>query len=179
MAKTKKKTDYQYNYKPTGENVEEIVNWLQHQSDKPFSLNILIQQAMHKYGKTTDLKQLMLNQFINGDLSNGIQSAQAKPNQAPTTNTKQVPNNPTTQPDPNPDSAPEPNLFPQPDPYSKPIVSKVTDPHPTVMLNKDHHDSLPDNTKTISKQSQLPIQNDVEDDSEDDSAPNLAMLSKH
>lgn len=163
MAKTKKKTDYQYNYKPTGENVEEIVNWLQHQSDKPFSLNILIQQAMHKYGKTTDLKQLMLNQFINGDLSNGIQSAQAKPNQAPTTNTKPVSNNPTT----------------QPDPYSKPIVSKVTDPHPTVMLNKDHHDNLPDNTKTISKQSQLPTQNDVEDDSEDDSAPNLAMLSKH
>lgn len=171
MAKTKKKTDYQYNYKPTGENVEEIVNWLQHQSDKPFSLNILIQQAMHKYGKTTDLKQLMLNQFINGDLSNGIQNAQAKP--------KQAPNNPTPQPDPNPDSVQKPNLFPQPDPYSKPIVSKVTDPHPTVMLNDDHHDSLPDNTKTISKQSQIPTQHDVEDDSEDDSAPNLAMLSKH
>ena len=171
MAKTKKKTDYQYNYKPTGENVEEIVNWLQHQSDKPFSLNILIQQAMHKYGKTTDLKQLMLNQFINGDLSNGIQNAQAKP--------KQAPNNPTPQPDPNPDSVQKPNLFPQPDPYSKPIVSKITDPHPTVMLNNDHHDRLPDNTKTISKQSQLPTQHDVEDDSEDDSAPNLAMLSKH
>lgn len=171
MAKTKKKTDYQYNYKPTGENVEEIVNWLQHQSDKPFSLNILIQQAMHKYGKTTDLKQLMLNQFINGDLSNGIQNAQAKP--------KQEPNNPTPQPDPNPESVPKPNLFPQPDPYSKPIVSKVTDPHPTVMLNNDHHDSLPDNTKTISKQSQVPTQHDIEDDSEDDSAPNLAMLSKH
>lgn len=175
MAKTKKKTDYQYNYKPTGENVEEIVNWLQHQSDKPFSLNILIQQAMHKYGKTTDLKQLMLNQFINGDLSNGIQNAQAKP--------KQAPNNPTPQPDPNPDSVQKPNLFPQPDPYSKPIVSKITskitDPHPTVMLNNDHHDSLPDNTKTISKQSQIPTQHDVEDDSEDDSAPNLAMLSKH
>lgn len=171
MAKTKKKTDYQYNYKPTGENVEEIVNWLQHQSDKPFSLNILIQQAMHKYGKTTDLKQLMLNQFINGDLSNGIQNAQAKP--------KQAPNNPTPQPDPNPDSVQKPNLFPQPDPYSKPIVSKITDPHPTVMLNNDHHDSLPDNTKTISKQSQTPTQHDVEDDSEDDSAPNLAMLSKH
>lgn len=175
MAKTKKKTDYQYNYKPTGENVEEIVNWLQHQSDKPFSLNILIQQAMHKYGKTTDLKQLMLNQFINGDLSNGIQNAQAKP--------KQAPNNPTPQPDPNPDSVQKPNLFPQPDPYSKPIVSKITskitDPHPTVMFNNDHHDSLPDNTKTISKQSQIPTQHDVEDDSEDDSAPNLAMLSKH
>lgn len=171
MAKTKKKTDYQYNYKPTGENVEEIVNWLQHQSDKPFSLNILIQQAMHKYGKTTDLKQLMLNQFINGDLSNGIQNAQAKP--------KQAPNNPTPQPDPNPDSVQKPNLFPQPDPYSKPIISKITDPHPTVMLNNDHHDSLPDNTKTISKQSQTPTQHDVEDDSEDDSAPNLAMLSKH
>lgn len=171
MAKTKKKTDYQYNYKPTGENVEEIVNWLQHQSDKPFSLNILIQQAMHKYGKTTDLKQLMLNQFINGDLSNGIQNAQAKP--------KQAPNNPTPQPDPNPDSVQKPNLFPQPDPYSKPIVSKITDPHPTVMLNNDHHDSLPDNTKTISKQSQLSTQHDIEDDSEDDSAPNLAMLSKH
>lgn len=171
MTKTKKKTDYQYNYKPTGENVEEIVNWLQHQSDKPFSLNILIQQAMHKYGKTTDLKQLMLNQFINGDLSNGIQNAQAKP--------KQAPNNPTPQPDPNPDSVQKPNLFPQPDPYSKPIVSKITDPHPTVMLNNDHHDSLPDNTKTISKQSQIPTQHDIEDDSEDDSAPNLAMLSKH
>lgn len=171
MAKTKKKTDYQYNYKPTGENVEEIVNWLQHQSDKPFSLNILIQQAMHKYGKTTDLKQLMLNQFINGDLSNGIQNAQAKP--------KQATNNPAPQPDPNPDSIPKPNLFPQPDPYSEPITSKVTDPHPTVMLNNDHHDRLPDNTKTISKQSQLSTQHDIEDDSEDDSAPNLAMLSKH
>lgn len=56
---------YQYNYKPSGENVDEIVNWLKSQHDKGYSLNLIIRKAIHQYGINTDLKQYMTDRFIN------------------------------------------------------------------------------------------------------------------
>ena len=83
---------YQYNYKPSGENVNEIVNWLKNQHDKGYSLNLLIRKAIHQYGIETDLKQYMTDRFINDGYQTPIQ-----PSTQPTTQSQQMTtSNPTT-----------------------------------------------------------------------------------
>lgn len=76
---------YQYNYKPSGENVNEIVNWLKNQHDKGYSLNLLIRKAIHQYGIETDLKQYMTDRFINDGYQTPIQ-----PSTQPTVQSQQM-----------------------------------------------------------------------------------------
>lgn len=73
---------YQYNYKPSGENVNEIVNWLKNQHDKGYSLNLLIRKAIHQYGIETDLKQYMTDRFINDGYQTPIQPSTQPTNQS-------------------------------------------------------------------------------------------------
>lgn len=73
---------YQYNYKPSGENVNEIVNWLKNQHDKGYSLNLLIRKAIHQYGIETDLKQYMTDRFINDGYQAPIQPSTQPPIQS-------------------------------------------------------------------------------------------------
>lgn len=83
---------YQYNYKPSGENVNEIVNWLKNQHDKGYSLNLLIRKAIHQYGIETDLKQYMTDRFINDGYQTPIQTSTQ-----PTSQSQQMTtSNPTT-----------------------------------------------------------------------------------
>lgn len=83
---------YQYNYKPSGENVNDIVNWLKNQHDKGYSLNLLIRKAIHQYGIETDLKQYMTDRFINDGYQTPIQ-----PSTQPPINSQQMTtSNPTT-----------------------------------------------------------------------------------
>lgn len=83
---------YQYNYKPSGENVNEIVNWLKNQHDKGYSLNLLIRKAIHQYGIETDLKQYMTDRFINDGYQTPIQTSTQPTNQSQQMTTS----NPTT-----------------------------------------------------------------------------------
>ena len=83
---------YQYNYKPSGENVNEIVNWLKNQHDKGYSLNLLIRKAIHQYGIETDLKQYMTDRFINDGYQTPIQPSTQPKNQSQQMTTS----NPTT-----------------------------------------------------------------------------------
>lgn len=83
---------YQYNYKPSGENVNEIVNWLKNQHDKGYSLNLLIRKAIHQYGIETDLKQYMTDRFINDGYQTPIQPSTQSTNQSQQMTTS----NPTT-----------------------------------------------------------------------------------
>lgn len=76
---------YQYNYKPSGENVNEIVKWLKNQHDKGYSLNLLIRKAIHQYGIETDLKQYMTDRFINDGYQTPIQ-----PSTQPTNKSQQM-----------------------------------------------------------------------------------------
>lgn len=83
---------YQYNYKPSGENVNDIVNWLKNQHDKGYSLNLLIRKAIHQYGIETDLKQYMTDRFINDGYQTPIQTSTQPTNQSQQMTTS----NPTT-----------------------------------------------------------------------------------
>lgn len=57
---------YQYNFAPKGDHAEEVTTWLKSQSDRSASLKIAILKIIQTYGSTTDLKDLMLRQFISG-----------------------------------------------------------------------------------------------------------------
>ena len=110
---------YQYNYKPSGENVNEIVNWLKNQHDKGYSLNLLIRKAIHQYGIKTDLKQYMTDRFINDgyqtpiqpSTQTKIQSQQMKTSDPTTTKTNKIEKQNTQPQRPTEPSNSNPNNF--------------------------------------------------------------------
>ena len=103
---------YQYNYKPSGENVNEIVNWLKNQHDKGYSLNLLIRKAIHQYGIETDLKQYMTDRFINDGYQTPIQTSAQSTNQSQqmtTNNPKTTKANQIEKQNPQPQQSTEPS----------------------------------------------------------------------
>lgn len=126
---------YQYNYKPSGENVDEIVNWLKNQHDKGYSLNLIIRKAIHQYGLNTDLKQYMTDRFINDGYQATPQVSQTitAPIDQSSTATVKSPNTITATPSHNTQHVTKP----QPKPSSKPT-------NPNSFLQKPQEDDQTD-----------------------------------
>lgn len=89
---------YQYNYKPSGDNVAEIINWLKNQHDKGYSLNLIIRKAIHQYGPNTDLKQYMTDRFINDEYGQPVSNSAQTVTQPATVTTTSNTSNPTSAP---------------------------------------------------------------------------------
>ena len=83
---------YQYNFAPKGDHAEEVTTWLKSQSDRSASLKIAILKIIQTYGNTTDLKDLMLRQFISGPaVTDQPAPASSSDNPLPTSQIKSEP----------------------------------------------------------------------------------------
>lgn len=173
---------YQYNFAPKGDHAEEVTTWLKAQSDRSASLKIAILKIIQTYGNTTDLKDLMLRQFISGSAvpDQPAPTSSSSSNPSPTSQIKSEPK--TLQPDADASSSPKQQL--DSDSPVKPTEPKAKTPrvapeptsshpnsadhqqHVTAQLIHRHPDNQP---QSASNDSDAPVL---------DPAPNFNLLSR-
>lgn len=171
---------YQYNFAPKGDHAEEVTTWLKSQSDRSASLKIAILKIIQTYGNTTDLKDLMLRQFISGQaVTDQPAPASSSNNPSPTSQIKSEPKSLQ----PNADvSSPKQKLnsdspvkSTEPKAKAPRLAPEPTSPHPNSANHQQHVTAQPirrrpDNQpQSASNDSDAPVL---------DPAPNFNLLSR-
>lgn len=73
---------YAYKYTPKGANAQKIVDWMSTQNNKAESLNLLILQAINRYGDR-DIVAMTTQAFLDGQINPQTQPVQTQPTMTP------------------------------------------------------------------------------------------------